>query len=159
MKTKAVRIYGKKDLRLDEFELPDIKDNEILAQVISDSLCMSSHKAALQGADHKRIPDDIHVITSYSIHYTKLYESALGTAGFLASQNPNGSAYIIGDAGLIHALYSVGYTINNVNPDYVVVGDTHGYNFRITSYNVCYTKLLRVPQADHKESEVLQHMH
>jgi NagD protein len=57
------------------------------------------------------------------------YTSALATAGFLASQKPNGSAYIIGDAGLIHALYSVGYTINNVNPDYVVVGDTHGYNF------------------------------
>ncbi len=57
------------------------------------------------------------------------YTSALGTAGFLASQKPNGSAFIIGDAGLIHALYSVGYTINNVNPDYVVVGDTHNYNF------------------------------
>ena len=61
MKTKAVRIYGKKDLRLDEFELPDLKDNEILAQVVTDSICMSSHKAALQGADHKRVPDDIHV--------------------------------------------------------------------------------------------------
>ncbi len=57
------------------------------------------------------------------------YTSALATASFLASQNPNASAYVIGDAGLIHALYSVGYTINNVNPDYVVVGDTHGYNF------------------------------
>jgi len=57
------------------------------------------------------------------------YTSALATASFLASQKPNGSAYIIGDAGLIHALYSAGYTINNVNPDYVVVGDTHGYNF------------------------------
>jgi NagD protein len=57
------------------------------------------------------------------------YTSALATASFLSSQKPNGSAYIIGDAGLIHALYSVGYTINNVNPDYVVVGDTHGYNF------------------------------
>jgi NagD protein len=57
------------------------------------------------------------------------YTSALATAGFLSSQKPGGSAYIIGDAGLIHALYSVGYTINNVNPDYVVVGDTHGYNF------------------------------
>ncbi len=57
------------------------------------------------------------------------YTSALATASFLASQKPNGSAYIIGDAGLIHALYSVGYTINNINPDYVVVGDTHGYNF------------------------------
>jgi threonine dehydrogenase-like Zn-dependent dehydrogenase len=61
MKTKAVRIYGKKDLRLDEFALPDMKEDEILAHVISDSLCMSSHKAALQGADHKRVPDDIHI--------------------------------------------------------------------------------------------------
>jgi len=61
MKTKAVRIYGKKDLRLEEFELPAIKDDEILAHVISDSICMSSHKAALQGADHKRVPDDIHI--------------------------------------------------------------------------------------------------
>jgi len=57
------------------------------------------------------------------------YTSALATASFLASQKSNGSAYIIGDAGLIHALYSVGYTTNNVNPDYVVVGDTSGYNF------------------------------
>jgi threonine dehydrogenase-like Zn-dependent dehydrogenase len=61
MKTKAVRIYGKKDLRLEEFDLPEMKDDEILAQVISDSICMSSHKAALQGAEHKRIPDDIAV--------------------------------------------------------------------------------------------------
>lgn len=61
MKTKAVRIYGKKDLRLEEFDLPELKDDEILASVISDSICMSSHKAALQGADHKRVPDDIHI--------------------------------------------------------------------------------------------------
>ena len=61
MKTKAVRIYGKKDLRLEEFDLPELKDDEILAQVISDSICMSSHKAALQGAEHKRVPDDIHI--------------------------------------------------------------------------------------------------
>ena len=61
MKTKAVRIYGKKDLRLEEFELPEMKDDEILAHVISDSICMSSHKAALQGADHKRVPEDINI--------------------------------------------------------------------------------------------------
>ncbi len=61
MKTKAVRIYGKRDLRLEEFELPEMKDDEILAHVISDSICMSSHKAALQGAEHKRVPDDIHI--------------------------------------------------------------------------------------------------
>jgi len=57
------------------------------------------------------------------------YTSALATAGFLASQKPKGSAYVIGDAGLINALYSIGYTTNNVNPDYVVVGDTNSYNF------------------------------
>jgi len=61
MKTKAVRIYGKQDLRLEEFELPEIREDEILAQVVSDSICMSSHKAALQGAEHKRVPDDIHI--------------------------------------------------------------------------------------------------
>lgn len=61
MKTKAVRLYGVKDLRLEEFELPPLKDDEILAQVISDSICMSSYKAALQGAEHKRVPDDVAV--------------------------------------------------------------------------------------------------
>jgi threonine dehydrogenase-like Zn-dependent dehydrogenase len=59
MKTKAVRIYGKNDLRLEEFELPPLGEDEILAHVISDSICMSSHKAALQGAEHKRVPKDI----------------------------------------------------------------------------------------------------
>jgi threonine dehydrogenase-like Zn-dependent dehydrogenase len=55
MKTKAVRIYGVNDLRLEEFDLPDIRDDEILARVVSDSICMSSHKLAMQGAKHKRI--------------------------------------------------------------------------------------------------------
>lgn len=59
MKTKAVRLYGKNDLRLEEFDLPAIKDNEILAKVVCDSLCMSSYKAASQGTDHKRVPDDV----------------------------------------------------------------------------------------------------
>lgn len=59
MKTKAVRLYGKEDLRLEEFDLPEIKDDEILAHIISDSVCMSTFKAAEQGADHKRVPNDI----------------------------------------------------------------------------------------------------
>lgn len=59
MKTKAVRLYGKNDLRLEEFELPPIKDDEILAHIISDSICMSSYKAAIQGSDHKRVPNDV----------------------------------------------------------------------------------------------------
>lgn len=59
MKTRAVRLYGKEDLRLEEFELPAIKKDEILAKVVSDSICMSSYKAAKQGTDHKRIPDNV----------------------------------------------------------------------------------------------------
>jgi threonine dehydrogenase-like Zn-dependent dehydrogenase len=59
MKTQAVRLYGKNDLRLETFELPALRDDEILARVVSDSLCMSSYKAASQGADHKRVPNNI----------------------------------------------------------------------------------------------------
>ena len=59
MKTKAVRLYGKDDLRLEEFELPAIQEDEILAKVVSDSICMSSYKATHQGTDHKRVPNDV----------------------------------------------------------------------------------------------------
>jgi threonine dehydrogenase-like Zn-dependent dehydrogenase len=55
MKTKAVRLHGVDDLRLEELELPEIKDDEILAEVVSDSICMSSHKLAMQGDAHKRV--------------------------------------------------------------------------------------------------------
>ncbi|MDR1446718.1 MAG: zinc-binding dehydrogenase [Treponema sp.] len=59
MKTKAVRVYGVNDLRLEEFELPPIKDDEILARIVSDSICMSSHKLAMQGNAHKRVRADL----------------------------------------------------------------------------------------------------
>jgi len=59
MKTKAVRMYGARDLRLEEFELPQIKDDEILVKVISDSICMSTYKLVEQGKKHKRAPQNI----------------------------------------------------------------------------------------------------
>jgi len=59
MKTKAVRLYGQQDLRLETFDLPTIRDDEILARIVTDSVCMSSYKAAVQGANHKRVPNDI----------------------------------------------------------------------------------------------------
>jgi threonine dehydrogenase-like Zn-dependent dehydrogenase len=59
MKTKAVRIYGVNDLRLEEFELPEIREDEILARVVSDSICMSSHKLAMLGGKHKRVRGDL----------------------------------------------------------------------------------------------------
>ncbi|MCR5291108.1 MAG: zinc-binding dehydrogenase [Treponema sp.] len=59
MKVTAARLYGKNDVRLESFELPAIKDNEVLLEVQADSLCMSTWKAIQAGADHKRVPDDV----------------------------------------------------------------------------------------------------
>ena len=59
MRTKAVRLHAAMDLRLDEFELPAIKDDEMLVKVVSDSICMSTYKMATLGADHKRVPADV----------------------------------------------------------------------------------------------------
>jgi threonine dehydrogenase-like Zn-dependent dehydrogenase len=59
MKTKAMRLHGVNDLRLDEFELPEIRDDEILANVVSDAICMSSHKLAMLGQNHKRVRHDL----------------------------------------------------------------------------------------------------
>ena len=57
------------------------------------------------------------------------YTSALATASFLASQKAGGSAYVIGQPGLIHALYDAGYSMNDNDPDYVVVGETPEYAY------------------------------
>lgn len=62
------------------------------------------------------------------------YTSALATASFLNSQAPNCSAYVIGDHGLYNALYDAGITINEVDPDFVVVGETEDY---------CYDHILK----------------
>ena len=59
MKTKVAAIYGKQDIRIREFELPAITENELLVSVISDSVCLSTWKAAALGSDHKRVPDDL----------------------------------------------------------------------------------------------------
>lgn len=60
---------------------------------------------------------------------THFYTSALATAKFIASQCPGGSAYVIGGAGLIMALHDAGITMNDVDPDYVIVGEGSSYNY------------------------------
>lgn len=56
------------------------------------------------------------------------YTSALATAAFLKKQSPGCSVYAIGEAGLLNALYDAGITMNDVNPDYVVVGESKSYS-------------------------------
>ncbi len=58
------------------------------------------------------------------------YTSALATAGFLGRQCPDGSAYVIGEAALTSALYDAGFTMNDVDPDYVVCGETQNYSYQ-----------------------------
>jgi NagD protein len=64
-----------------------------------------------------------------SVGEEHFYTSALATAAFLARQRPGGSAFVIGEAGLTKALYDVGFSMNDTNPDYVVVGETRSYNY------------------------------
>ena len=52
MKTRALRLHGANDLRVMEFELPEIKDDEMLVKIISDSICMSTYKCAMLGENH-----------------------------------------------------------------------------------------------------------
>ncbi len=75
---------------------------------------------------------DLHVDESH------FYTSALATAKFLGKQAPGCSAYVIGAPGLLNALYEAGITMNEVNPDYVVVGETYNYNYE------CIKKAVRL---------------
>ena len=59
MKTKALRLHGANDIRLETIELPEITEDEVLIRVVSDSVCTSTYKAIKQGANHKRVPKDI----------------------------------------------------------------------------------------------------
>jgi NagD protein len=64
-----------------------------------------------------------------AVDASHFYTSALATASFLHRQKPHGTAYVIGEPGLISALYDVGYSMNDSNPDYVVVGETRHYSY------------------------------
>ena len=59
MKTRAARLYGANDVRLEEFELRPITSGELLIKIFSDSVCMSTHKTIMQGKNHLRVPDDV----------------------------------------------------------------------------------------------------
>ena len=59
MNTKAVRIHGKMDLRLDDVALPEVGPDDVQVKVVCDSVCMSTYKAAIEGEDHKRVPNDV----------------------------------------------------------------------------------------------------
>jgi NagD protein len=69
------------------------------------------------------------LVTGIDLPEESIWTSALATANFLSSQRPNGSAYVIGEAGLTTALHEAGYTLSETEPDYVVLGETRNYSF------------------------------
>ena len=69
------------------------------------------------------------VSSGIDVPESAIWTSALATAQFLDDQRPDGSAYVVGETGLTTALHEIGYTTNDVDPDYVVLGETRTYSF------------------------------
>jgi NagD protein len=84
---------------------------------------------------------DTDIRTGLDIPEVSIWTSALATATFLDSQRPGGSAYVIGEAGLTTALHDIGYVLTDVDPDYVVLGETRTYSFE------SITKAIRLVEA------------
>lgn len=81
----------------------------------------------------ERSPQELHeklARLGVEVSLDHFYTSAVATATFLASQQAGASAFVIGEAGLINALYNAGITMNDVDPDYVVVGESHSYTYQ-----------------------------
>ena len=126
MKTKAVRLYGKSDLRLEEFEHPAIKDDEILAKVVSDSICMSSYKAATQGPEHKRVPDNVDenpIIIGHEFSGEIVEVGAKWQDKFKAGQKYSIQPAIYFEDGPMGVLSAPGYSYPNIGGDatYVII--------------------------------------
>ena len=124
--TKAVRLYGKSDLRLEEFELPQIKDDEILAKVVSDSICMSSYKAATQGANHKRVPNNVDknpIIIGHEFSGEIVEVGAKWQNKFKAGQKYSIQPAIYYEDGPMGVLSAPGYSYPNIGGDatYVII--------------------------------------
>jgi len=109
LKTTGVRLHGANDLRLDQFELPELQDNELLMKVVSDSVCFSTYKAVLQGEKHKRVPPDIKEHPIVVGH--EMCGEIAGVGSALQDQWQEGQRVVIQPAlYLPDSAYSVGYS-------------------------------------------------
>ncbi len=108
MKTKATVLYGKSKVRVEEFELPEITEDELLVKVMSNSICLSTYKAALLGEDHKRVPDDIQknpIITGHE--FCGIIEKV---GNNLKNRYKEGSSFVLQPAMGLESGYSAGYS-------------------------------------------------
>ncbi len=126
MKTKAVRLYGESDLRLEEFELPAIRETEILAKIVSDSICMSSYKAATQGPKHKRVPDDVAdnpVIIGHEFCGEIVEVGSKWADQFTAGQKFSIQPALVDENGPVGVLSAPGYSYQHIGGDaqYIII--------------------------------------
>jgi threonine dehydrogenase-like Zn-dependent dehydrogenase len=140
MKTKAVRLYGEKDLRLEEFELPVIKDSEILAKIVSDSICMSSYKAASQGTKHKRIPDNVAdepIIIGHEFCGEIVEVGSKWADQFKAGDKFSIQPALVDENGPVGVLSAPGYSYQYIGGDaqYIVIPEEVMTNNCLLSYN------------------------
>lgn len=75
-------------------------------------------------------------INGLEIPEERIYTSAMATAQFLHNQKPDGTAFVIGESGLTSAIHGIGYVITEIDPDYVVLGETITYNFEVITHAI-----------------------
>jgi len=121
MKTRAVRLYGEMDLRIEDFDLPEITDDEILMKVYSDSCCASTYKAVKQGVNHKRVPSDI--ATNPIIIGHEMAGEIIKVGKNLESVWKAGDKAVVQPALKLDSGYDPGYSYKYIggNSTYVVV--------------------------------------
>ena len=140
MKTKAVRLYGESDLRLEEFELPAIKDTEILAKIVSDSICMSSYKAATQGTNHKRVPNDVAenpIIIGHEFCGEIVEVGSKWADQFKAGDKFSIQPALVDENGPVGVLSAPGYSYQYIGGDaqYIIIPEEVMTNDCLLAYN------------------------
>jgi len=130
MKTTAVRLYGIDDLRLETFDLPALKSDEILVKVVCDSVCMSTYKALKQGKNHKRVPENVvnepiivgHEMAGVIVEVGSDYEGQFYPGQKFSLQpalNYNGSPYA---PGYSYQYFGGNATYNIIPPEVMALG-------------------------------------
>ena len=108
MKTTAVRLYGAMDMRTESFELPEIKKDEVLLKVVTDTLCTSTYKAVKQGSAHKRVPEGIDKAPVIIGH--EICGEIVEVGSDLSSQWKKGQKIVIQPALKLESGYDPGYS-------------------------------------------------